>query len=264
MVTGATEHWPGSWRRRVYLMRHGEVDYFAADGRPFRPATVALNADGRAQAEAAGRLLAAVPLDRVVTSGLPRAVETATLATAGRGLTLEVRPDLREIEAGRLAAVEALDAAAVERTVLGALSADIGPDSRFLNGETFASLQARTVPCFDALLAEPGWRHLLVVAHGVVNRVLLCRLLNAGLSALGNLEQDAGCLNVLDLDETGRCLVRLVNFTPLTPLKAGLERTSLELLFLQFLRGRGEQPFPGGGVGTGSTSVRQDSDRGSQ
>jgi broad specificity phosphatase PhoE len=46
--------------RRLYLMRHGEVSYFAADGRPLDPRTVSLTAQGRAQAEAAQAVLAGV------------------------------------------------------------------------------------------------------------------------------------------------------------------------------------------------------------
>src|SRR5947209_5078920 len=234
MGPNATEKWP---RRRVYLMRHGSVEYFAADGRPFRPDTVPLNDAGRRQAEAAARELAVVPLDRVVCSGLPRTAETAALVATGRGLEVEVRPELREIEPGRLDAERwaALTAADIEKLFLGTLSADITPESRFLNGETFASLAGRAWPCFEALLAERGWRRLLVVAHGVVNRLLLGRALGAGLSGLGSLEQDAGCVNVLDVLEDGRLLVRLVNHTPLTPTKHGLDLTTLEELYQQFL-----------------------------
>ncbi|MEY4908023.1 MAG: hypothetical protein RL260_1741, partial [Pseudomonadota bacterium] len=43
-------------RRRLYLMRHGSVDYFLDDGTPVPPDTVPLNATGRAQADAAGAL----------------------------------------------------------------------------------------------------------------------------------------------------------------------------------------------------------------
>src|ERR1700688_1940002 len=80
MTPNATKKWPPAPRRRVYLMRHGDVDYFAPDGRPYPPATVPLNDEGRLQAAAAGRELAIVPLDRAVTSGLRRSVETATIA----------------------------------------------------------------------------------------------------------------------------------------------------------------------------------------
>ena len=41
-------------RRRLYLMRHGAVSYFTADGAPVDPDAVPLTEEGRAQAEAAG------------------------------------------------------------------------------------------------------------------------------------------------------------------------------------------------------------------
>jgi probable phosphoglycerate mutase len=238
MGPNAIEKWP--IRRRLYLMRHGSVEYFDADGRPFRPDTVPLNAEGRRQAEAAAQELAGVPLDRAVCSGLPRSAQTAALVAGGRGLTIEIRSDLREIEPGRLdrETLASLTAADVERYFLGSLSSVITPESRFLNGETFASLAARVIPCFETLLSERNWRRLLIVAHSVVNRLLLCRMLGAGLAGIGALEQDACCVNIVDLLEDGAALVRLVNHTPWTPVKNGLEHTTLEELYQQFLRGR--------------------------
>src|SRR5262245_42918095 len=50
---------PG-FRRRVFLARHGEVSYFDASGRPFRPDVVPLNDEGRRQAAAVSEVLAAV------------------------------------------------------------------------------------------------------------------------------------------------------------------------------------------------------------
>ena len=39
-------------RRRLYLMRHAEVSYFAEDGSPVDPREVPLNEEGIAQAKA--------------------------------------------------------------------------------------------------------------------------------------------------------------------------------------------------------------------
>ena len=59
-------------RRRLLLMRHGAVDYFAADGRPLPPDEVPLTPAGIEQARAMGSALAAagVRIDRAITSGL--------------------------------------------------------------------------------------------------------------------------------------------------------------------------------------------------
>jgi broad specificity phosphatase PhoE len=234
----ATDTWKPSARRRIYLMRHGEVDYFAPDGRPLRPESVSLNAEGRRQAEAAGRLLADVPLDRVVTSGLPRSVETARLVIAPRKLPLETRPDMREIETGPLRMLGEPISLAVEQAFVSALHGGLQPTDRFLGGETFGALLARVWPCFQELLAERDWQQLLIVAHGVVNLTLLSQVLGARLAGLGALEQENGCINLLDVEDSGRCLVQALNFTPLNPLKAGMQMTTMERLYLQYRRFR--------------------------
>jgi probable phosphoglycerate mutase len=238
MDANATEKPRPTPRRRIYLMRHGEVDYFDPQGKPFHPDAVPLNAVGRLQALDAAHALTGVAIDRVVSSGLPRSVETATLALGSRSLTVENRPALREIEPGKLSLLKDLSPEEVEHAFLGALAAGIGRDTRFLGGETFGELEDRVWPAFQALLAEPSWRGLLVVAHGVVNRVIVSRILGAGLAGLGALEQDAGCLNVLDVDDGGRCLIRLVNHTPYNPLKVGMELSTLERLYQQYCQGR--------------------------
>ena len=97
-------------RRRLYLMRHGAVDYFMPDGTPLPPHEVPLNAAGRAQADAAGALFAAagVVFDRVVVSGLPRTLETArrVLAACGQsGRLIGTEPDFEEIRPGRLSSL---------------------------------------------------------------------------------------------------------------------------------------------------------------
>src|SRR5262249_23273360 len=70
MSMNATEKWVRPVRRRIYLLRHGDVSYFDRDGQPHRPDTVPLNAEGRLQAEAACRALAEIPIDRIVSSDL--------------------------------------------------------------------------------------------------------------------------------------------------------------------------------------------------
>src|SRR3954466_3153212 len=60
-------------RRRLYLMRHAEVLYVGERD----PEVVHLTERGLEQAAAAHRALAGIEFDLVVTSGLPRTIETA-------------------------------------------------------------------------------------------------------------------------------------------------------------------------------------------
>ena len=238
MGTRATQKWIGTRRRRIYLMRHGEVDYFDAAGQPYRLDTVPLNAEGRMQAQDAARELAQVPLDRVIASCLARSVETANLVVHQRNLIVENRHELREIEPGRLADLAQKTPDEIERLFLGALANDLEPTTRFLHGETFASLGDRVLLCYQELVADPKWVQMLIVAHGVVNRMLLAHVLGLPYSGLGILEQDAGCINLIDVDDAGHGLIRLLNYTPANPVKAGMELTTLERLYLQYCQRR--------------------------
>src|SRR5205823_4261513 len=84
-------------------MRHAEVSYYDAEGRPYRSASVPLTEVGRLQARAAADALADVPLDRAIVSGLARTIETARIVIGDRPVPLEERSALQEIRGGRVA-----------------------------------------------------------------------------------------------------------------------------------------------------------------
>ena len=86
-----------STRRRIYLLRHAEVAYFDEDGQPVAPDEVPLTPAGRHQAEQAGAALAGVRFDRVLTSGLPRTVETAHLVLTAASAVETASQTLRDL-----------------------------------------------------------------------------------------------------------------------------------------------------------------------
>lgn len=225
-------------RRRIHLMRHGAVDYFAPDGRAVPPESVALNAAGRAQADAAGRLFAdhGVRFDRVMTSGLARTLETARRvleAAASHPLPIAVEPAFEEIRPGRLAD---LPAHRVEEAFLGAFRArDDIESQRFLGGESVGELLDRVLPAFDALLADPGWTELLLVLHGGVNRALISRALAGRRAFFGPLEQLPACINLIDVGPAD-LVVRAVNLSPTQWLQRDERSTTLEKLYAEYRR----------------------------
>ncbi len=223
-------------RRRVYLMRHGDVAYFDADGRPLPPDDVPLTEAGRAQAEAARAALAGERLDRVVTSGLRRTVETAALVAPG--IEPETVPELRELRGGRL---DALPEGEVEQAFVGFFEGAVPESRRFLGGESVGELLDRVYPAFDALVADRDWNTLLMVLHGGVNRAILSRALTGDRLFLGGFEQAPGCVNVLDLG-TGGWIVRAVNVAPSDPVHRAGRETTMELLWAQYRRGPSRRP----------------------
>jgi probable phosphoglycerate mutase len=207
-------------------MRHGAVSYFD-HGRPLKPEDVPLTVAGRDQAYAAASMLRGIDFDRVVTSGLPRTVETARIVAPD--LEPEAWPDLRELETGRLADIPEDE---LERAFTHAFRDVIPEDARFLAGETIGSLFDRVLPAIERLLAADDWDIVLAVLHGGVNRAIISRALTGGRTFLGNLEQSPACVNILDVGD--EWIVRAVNVTPYDLAHLEGRSTTMEELWQQF------------------------------
>jgi broad specificity phosphatase PhoE len=216
-------------RRRLYLMRHGEVSYFAEAGTPVNPADVPLNDDGVAQARAVASALAGVELDRVLTSGLPRTLETAALVAPG--IEAESWPELREIQGGRLSEIPP---EVLEREFVHAFRGVIPNEARFLRGESIGELFDRVLPGLERLVADDGWHTALAVLHGGVNRAILSYALTGERMFLGHFEQAPACVNVLDLGEGGEWIVRAVNVAPYDLLHLSHRQTTMERYWDQY------------------------------
>lgn len=231
-------------RRRLYLMRHGDVTYFDDSGRAIDPDTVPLNETGRAQASAAGQAFAqqGVRFDRVIVSGLRRTVETAqrVLAATGQKIALDEQPAWQEIRGGRLADLAPAD---VEDAFLRAFDGVVPEETRFLGGESIGELLDRVLPAVAALRADPSWDTALLVLHGGVNRAILSHAITAGGRAFfGHLAQTTGCINALDVGAAPHdWVVRTLNYAPPAPLHRDVRNTTMEMLYAQYLRFRPER-----------------------
>jgi broad specificity phosphatase PhoE len=214
-------------RRRIYLMRHAAVAYFE-DGRPLRPEEVPLTEEGIEQARAAGEALSSVRFDRVLTSGLPRTIETARIVAPG--MEVESWRELRELEGRRLGDIPEDQ---LERAFVHAFHGVLPEETQFLGGETIGSLFDRVLPAIERLLADPEWDVVLAVLHGGVNRAILSYALTAERMFLGGFEQAPGCINVLDVGDTG-WIVRAVNVAPYDPVHLRGRLTTMEELWAQF------------------------------
>ena len=108
-------------RRRIYLMRHGHVDYFSPQVREKGEIhSVPLTERGRSEAQAAGKALSHVPFDRALCSGYPRTRQTAeiVLSFSKSVPALEVDPDLVELRGGTLPPVKSRQELGLYRSIL--------------------------------------------------------------------------------------------------------------------------------------------------
>ncbi len=229
----------GAGRRRIYLMRHGHVDYFAPDITD--PRTVPLTDEGREQAQAVGDALQHATFDLAVYSGLPRTRETAeiVLSSLDAPPPLIAHDGLEEIKSGWIKAITREELAA--RLAYSFDGAE-EPGARFLpDGETFADAQMRVTTALEELVLKQDWRSALIVAHEGVNRIALGWACGGGLATISAFEQDLCCINLIDVDVTPaeggaglqieRMAIKALNMTAYDYVKKGLSRSSLEHLF---------------------------------
>jgi 2,3-bisphosphoglycerate-dependent phosphoglycerate mutase len=159
---------------RVYLLRHAETTNPAI----FHGAEsdVGLSETGRQQAEAIARYFAGRHVEGVVSSAMRRARDTAQPIADACGLPLLVEPALHERRVGVLSGTPTNDPNGVwpetaRRWAAGETSYATG------GAESFDDIRGRVLPVWERITRTHAGKTMVVVAHGVVCKVLLLSLL---------------------------------------------------------------------------------------
>jgi broad specificity phosphatase PhoE len=159
---------------RVLLLRHAE----SANPAIFHGAEsdVGLSERGRRQAEAVAGVVAASRPQLLVSSTMRRALDTTAPIAAACGLAVQVEPDLHERRVGALTGTPTgLHEGVWPDTLKRWLAGDTGyaPDG----AESFDNIRKRVLPVWERVTAAAEGQTLVIVAHGVVCRVLLLSVL---------------------------------------------------------------------------------------
>ena len=195
---------------RVLLVRHGAV-CVSPEGACTGQRDVALSACGRRQIARLGALVAGEEVAAVYASDLQRSRDSALLLAEPYGLPVVCAPELREISLGCWEGMMPEQIAACRPEEFAGYQQDPAGYRPF-GGESFQDVHTRAVPFFTHLATCHRGQTILVVAHGGVNRVLLCHVLGMPLAQLRRFEQSYACLNCIVMyDEP---LVLCVNALP--------------------------------------------------
>jgi len=159
---------------RVWLLRHAET----AIPTVFHGAEsdIGLSERGQRRADALAPVLGALGPDAVVSSAMRRAVLTASPIAAVCGLSLRTEPELHERRVGMLSGMPTVPEGPLWRETVAHWEAG---DLEFTTegAESFADIQRRVIPAWERITTEYIEQKLVVVAHGVVIRVLLLSIL---------------------------------------------------------------------------------------
>jgi alpha-ribazole phosphatase len=193
---------------RVYLVRHGQV----ADGHTDRyhgNNDIGLSDKGVRQFEDLAAQLAGVDLVGIYASDLGRALTGAEIISRGRNQAPQTIPEFREIHFGVWEGLSFTEIAARYPAELEARFQDL-TSFRIPGGESLLDVSSRVLPRLNDLIAQHSEQAFIIVAHAGVNRVILSQALGLPLDHLFRLDQNYGCLNIIDYFPD-MAVVRLLN-----------------------------------------------------
>jgi len=87
-------------KHMLLLIRHGESTWNVEHRLPGQLPGIELTGEGRAQAQRLASALTILPISSIISSPLARAVQTAEYLVQGRELTIQLEPELMDIELG--------------------------------------------------------------------------------------------------------------------------------------------------------------------
>ena len=198
---------------KIMLIRHG-MTFWNAIGKMQGNSDVHLSPDGLHQA----RLLAAhcpfFMANAIYSSPLARAQTTALILANKFNLHVETVDDLREINFGDWEGKILRDIAQDDPINFEKFFKQ--PDELIIpNSETVHQLQERAMNALNKIIANHKSdtdAHIIIVAHGAINRVILCSLLDIPIKKMWALSQFNTAVNIFREDD-GRFTVDVINST---------------------------------------------------
>jgi alpha-ribazole phosphatase len=196
-------------RLRLYLIRHGEVEG-AAPGKLLGRTDSPLSERGVEQSHQLADLLSTVGLSIIYSSDLQRARMTAETIAKRSKLRVNENSAWREIDMGHW---EGRTIALVhhEASELVAQLFDDPASFKYPGGESFIAFTRRIQQALDHLLQAHKHGQVALVAHGGVCRAIIGSALEIPLRNWLRLDQEYGCLNVIDWYQKNPVL-RLFNY----------------------------------------------------
>lgn len=192
----------------ILLIRHGDnglmQKYLVG-----RSPGVHLNEKGQQQAQSLVALLADAPLKAVYSSPLERAMETALPLAQAKGLEIQVRPGLIELDYG---AWKGRTFKQLQRTNLWKQLRSDPTDVRFPEGESICEAQERARLELEGIAAALDEKDLVAcVSHGDIIRLLTAHFLDMPLKAYQKLTVFTASITVLAFDKDHRAQLLHLN-----------------------------------------------------
>lgn len=197
---------------RLFLIRHGQVvnhHEYRYNGH----FDVDITDVGVEQMDRLALFLSGFKIDAVYSSDLKRASRGADMIARALGLMPKRVHALRELHLGRWEGLTRDEAIVKYPEDAGFSFRDLAT-SKVKEGESLNDLRARVLPAIDWIINAHRGKTVCIVAHGGVNRVVLTDAMGLPMENFFRIEQDYGCLNLIDYFSDGVKVVKLLNGGP--------------------------------------------------
>lgn len=192
---------------KIFLIRHGEtVD---ANSRRYKGhIDIALSDNGVEQVKRLADYMTqnssilfqgcSNGLDAVYCSDLSRAIKSAEVVSEPFGLKPMINIGLKERNFG---VWEGMSFGEIKEQWPDAFDSWAANPVKFspLEGESTLEVKERAMKTFNEIVSKHVGDNIALVAHGGINRVILCELLGIPLENIFRIEQDFAALNVIEL-----------------------------------------------------------------
>lgn len=194
---------------KLYLIRHGETEW-NTQNRYQGSTDISLNSVGEAQARAIANRMKNDEVDRIYSSDLSRAYETARYIAKAKNLNVQVIPQLKEINFGEwegytIPELEKIYGDEYKRFFLE-------PHLYPFPGEgSMKAVQMRVKKALEIIISNNPDGKVMVVSHGGIIKILIMTLMKMDLSFYKSFWLGNASLSILDQKETNSWVLSLLN-----------------------------------------------------
>lgn len=194
---------------RLYLVRHGETKW-NIENKYQGASDIPLSPVGIEQAQALARKIKAFKIDKIYSSDLSRAYETAKMIAKEKNLEIECMPGLREISFGEwegytIAQLKELYGDSYKKFFLE-------PHKYPFPGEgSMVAVQTRITKAVSEIVKKHPRGDILIVSHGGVLKVLIMSLLKIDLSFFKSFWLGNTSLSIIKKTDDDRWVLSLLN-----------------------------------------------------
>ncbi len=198
-------------RTRLYIARHGQV----ANHHEYRyngHNDVDITDLGTEQMNKLAEFIDE-PITAVYSSDLIRSRKGGSIIADSQSIPHHPKKELRELSLGRWEGLTREEAHAKYPEEAHIQFMDLATE-RLKGGESFIDLQKRIIPEVENIIEFHRGETVFLLLHGLVNRVILCHVMGLDIKNFFTIEQDFGCVNIIDYFHDGVAVVKMTNGGP--------------------------------------------------